>query len=271
MKLLAGLLLAPSLASAADGTFSQSGAFSTLPGYGYVVEGRYQSTLGAMSFEVLKVDGYKANDPLMLGTRLAIGFRLQPADVAPTMTDGDLTVSLRASIVNLATGMPGYPAEVLTPGGSGYQLVQISGAGFTSNYVTTLLPEAQRISDSVLTETKTVSDQNGALPFGHSSWGCYASSPVCPGAETAPAWIQLDYALHFEAGRYLTPSADPACVGAACLVEARDALVIREQYAGVGVSTVPEPATYGLLMSGLLTVGLVLRRRRLTSGQPAAC
>lgn len=271
MKLLSALLLAPSLAYAVDGSFSQSGAFTTLPGYGYVVEGSYQSTLGAMSFDVLTVDGYKANDPLMLGTRLSIGLRLQPANAAPTTTDGDLTVSLRASIVNLATGLPGYPAEVLAPGGAGYHLVWVTGTGFSWTYLTTPLPQAQRISDSVLTESRTVSDQNGLLPYGYREWACYASSTVCPGPETAPTWIQFDYALHFEAGRYLTPSTDPNCAGSSCLVEAKDALVIREQYAGVGITTVPEPANYGLLMTGLLIVGLSLRRRVPTSQQPPTC
>lgn len=262
MKLLAALLfLLPSWAFA-GGNFSGSGAFASLPGYGYVVTGSYESTLGDFEFQPLNLDQLGMNDPLMLGSSLNAGLRLKPATPISTALTGDVSVSLKVAIVNLATGAPGYPPELLLPGGSGYQLMWVNGAGWASAHVDAQFTPEQRLTPSVFSQSLTVADQNGVLPHGYSEWGCYASSATCPSANGAPTSIELSYAMHFEAGTYKYRSGDPACVGIDCLIDAHDVLSFNDIGIALGVRAVPEASTSALMLFGLAAVAACARRRK---------
>lgn len=256
-RYIASLLLLPALAIASEGSFEKTGTFS-IDGYGYRLEGHYSSTAGEFKFVDTSYDKWDVADPLMQGKSFSAGLSLAPVEGMFAGLAADISVQLKVSIINLATGLPEVPPSWLVPMGTGYswQSITISGGGGAGSG--TLAPVELRFSNGRLSSSSVVSDQLGALPNPWKEWAC--GNANCYADWYRPEYVQINSTVHFEAGHFLSASNDPSCAWFDCMTPGHDVLNKGSYSVRMTAATVPEPSA--LLMVGAGVALLWLRRRR---------
>jgi len=259
-RLFATLLCLPGLALASTGSFTDSGVFTTVPGYGYEIKGSYFTNVA--TFSVFS-DGADQYDRPYFDKRIFAGATLWP-DVPGSPETVDVSVTLDVRFVNLATGQTEFPSHLLNRSAIEPRYIVVAeGKGSGKAEVVTPWRPVTRLSESTLTQSWSISDQLGPLNGNGGNVGykriICTHTGHCDDVLLASAAVHLEFNASFNAGSWLMPSLDPTCVG--CMVQGRDTLWLNLISVGVSVSAVPEPSTDLLFTLGV--AGLLAYSRRL--------
>lgn len=217
---------------ASTGTSTGSGALPGFSGYGFEYVATWTATEGSFVFGHT-ISYFPGPDGGIVFFNGGFG----PASGSyPYIEVLDFSGTLTYSIVNLNTGLPELPAQMNT-------------AAYTDRTVLGstpgTLPVALRFSNSQITNSSTITDANG-LPLG--------TAPQL----TPTVTITMEY--QFLAGHFAMVSSDPSCATVACMPVGYDQLTGETRFRFV--TSVPEPASAGLMLGGGALLALAALSRR---------